>query len=107
MNIVAVLLKALPLTEICKSRAVERVKRSGFRDKNAATSRFGRRRDDACRSTSDELMKLFYAARPCRRHQPAVASISSTSAVGSGTVALALATAPLPVVWPKLARHVL
>jgi hypothetical protein len=51
-------------------------------------------------------MKLFYAARPRQRYQPAAANISSTKVDGSGMAEFALAPEPLPAVWPKWARHV-
>ena len=38
---------------------------------------------------------------------PTAATMSITNVVGSGTVAFALATEPLPDGWPKLVRHVL
>ena len=56
-------------------------------------------------STRNEFSE-FYAARRRRRHQPAAANISSTKVAGSGTATFALATEPLPAVWPKWAPDV-
>jgi hypothetical protein len=38
---------------------------------------------------------------------PTAVAMSINNVVGSGTMAFAAATEPLPAVWPKFARHVL
>ena len=57
-------------------------------------------------------MKLIYALRPRRRHQPAAAIISSETVDGSGTAVRNDKASPEPLplpgnVWPKWARHTL
>jgi hypothetical protein len=56
--------------------------------------------------TRQRLDGTFSATPPRRRHQPAAANISITNVAGSGAVAFALATEPLPPGSPKLVRHV-
>ena len=53
-------------------------------------------------SRIDEMLVLFYAARPRRTHQLVAANISNTIVVGSGMFAIEVALEPLPSVSPKL-----
>ena len=54
----------------------------------------------------DELLELFYAARPRRRHQPTTANISITAVAGSETAAFTRAPFLLPCLADAGARHV-